>query len=196
MKKTLLPALAAATIAALHAPPSADAHRLYEPGWWKGKSAAEVVDGQRKVIRHSRAVIRSFTAHPEITRSKVDRLLRWHRVHLRVARRELSESLAAMEARRRAAAARAAAAGQTAASSGGTAGGGGYASQATAVCESGGNPAAVSADGTYRGKWQFDQQTWDAHAPAGWVGVDPAAAPESVQDEAAGNVSYDAWPNC
>ena len=77
-----------------------------------------------------------------------------------------------------------------------TASAGGNASEATAACESGGDPTAVSSDGVYRGKWQFDQQTWDAHAPDGWKGVDPTAAPESVQDEAAGNVTYDAWPNC
>jgi Transglycosylase-like domain len=202
VKKTLLPALAAATAAALSGPPSADAHRLYERGWWKGKTAAEIAEGQRAAIQHSRAVIRFFRADPEIAGPKRDRALRWHRTHLRMTKHALAEKVAEIEAARRAAAvaaaaaAQAAAAQQTAAASGATAGAGGYASQATALCESGGNPAAVSANGTYRGKWQFDQQTWNAHAPAGWAGVDPAAAPESVQDQAAANVPYDAWPNC
>ena len=49
---------------------------------------------------------------------------------------------------------------------------------AIAQCESGGNPAAVSADGVYRGKYQFDQGTWNSVGGTG----DPAAAPEAVQD--------------
>ena len=47
-----------------------------------------------------------------------------------------------------------------------------------AACESGGNPAAVSASGQYRGKYQFSRQTWAEYGGTG----DPAAAPESVQD--------------
>ena len=47
-----------------------------------------------------------------------------------------------------------------------------------AECESGGNPRAVSASGQYRGKYQFDQGTWEGVGGAG----DPAAAPESEQD--------------
>jgi hypothetical protein len=67
---------------------------------------------------------------------------------------------------------------------------------ANSYCESGGNPRAVDPSGTYYGKWQFDQGTWDSFAPPGWRGVNPASAPEYVQDEAAMNVTYDAWPNC
>jgi peptidoglycan hydrolase-like protein with peptidoglycan-binding domain len=65
-----------------------------------------------------------------------------------------------------------------------------------ARCESGGNPRAVSPDGRYRGKFQFDRETWRA-----WGGTgDPAAAPESVQDRIALKL-YRArgtapWPNC
>jgi peptidoglycan hydrolase-like protein with peptidoglycan-binding domain len=65
-----------------------------------------------------------------------------------------------------------------------------------AKCESGGNPRAVSPDGRYRGKYQFDRATWKA-----WGGTgDPAAAPESVQDRIALKL-YRArgtapWPNC
>jgi hypothetical protein len=50
-----------------------------------------------------------------------------------------------------------------------------------AECESGGNPRAVSADGRYRGKYQFDMDTWRAMGGRG----DPADAPESVQDRLA-----------
>src|SRR5205809_2726948 len=32
--------------------------------------------------------------------------------------------------------------------------------QSIAQCESGGNPAAISPDGTFRGKYQFDYTTW------------------------------------
>ena len=53
--------------------------------------------------------------------------------------------------------------------------------QRIAQCESGGNPRAVSPDGTYRGKYQFDQGTWEAMGGTG----DPAEAPESVQDRLA-----------
>jgi hypothetical protein len=59
-------------------------------------------------------------------------------------------------------------------------------------CESGGDPTAVSADGLYRGKYQFSQSTWEAHGGVG----DPAAAAEAVQDQIAANVTTDEWPNC
>jgi peptidoglycan hydrolase-like protein with peptidoglycan-binding domain len=68
--------------------------------------------------------------------------------------------------------------------------------QRIAQCESGGNPAAISKDGRYRGKYQFDQATWER-----WGGTgDPAQAPESVQDRVAQKL-YNArgtapWPNC
>jgi peptidoglycan hydrolase-like protein with peptidoglycan-binding domain len=65
-----------------------------------------------------------------------------------------------------------------------------------AECESGGNPRAVSPSGKYRGKYQFDQSTWEAYGGTG----DPAKAPESVQDRVALKL-YKArgtapWPNC
>jgi hypothetical protein len=53
-----------------------------------------------------------------------------------------------------------------------------------AQCESGGDPTAVSPGGTYRGKWQMDQQTWESAGGSG----DPAAAPEAVQDAVAANL--------
>jgi hypothetical protein len=68
--------------------------------------------------------------------------------------------------------------------------------QAIAQCESGGNPRAVSPDGTYRGKYQFDQNTWEQMGGDG----DPIDAPEAVQDKIALKL-YKArgtapWPNC
>lgn len=65
-----------------------------------------------------------------------------------------------------------------------------------AQCESGGDPTAISPDGTYRGKYQFDRQTWAAYGPAG----DPARASEAEQDRRALKL-YKArgtspWPNC
>jgi hypothetical protein len=53
------------------------------------------------------------------------------------------------------------------------------------ICESGGNYAAVSATGTYRGAYQFSRSTWNAVAAANFPnynGMDPAAAPPDVQD--------------
>jgi peptidoglycan hydrolase-like protein with peptidoglycan-binding domain len=65
-----------------------------------------------------------------------------------------------------------------------------------ARCESGGNAAAVSADGVHRGKYQFDRATW---ASVGGTG-DPAAAPESVQDRLAAILYAQRgtapWPQC
>src|SRR3954468_883442 len=53
--------------------------------------------------------------------------------------------------------------------------------ESIARCESGGNPAAVSASGTYRGKYQFDRPTWRTLGGKG----DPAKAREAVQDRIA-----------
>jgi peptidoglycan hydrolase-like protein with peptidoglycan-binding domain len=65
-----------------------------------------------------------------------------------------------------------------------------------AQCESGGNPSAVSAGGTYRGKYQFSRETWRELGGAG----DPASAPESEQDRLAVVLMQRqgpaAWPNC
>ena len=79
------------------------------------------------------------------------------------------------------------------------AGGGSVASaglQAIASCESGGNPSAVDATGTYRGKYQFDLQTWRSVGGSG----DPAAAPEAEQDRRAAallaRAGTNPWPVC
>ena len=68
-------------------------------------------------------------------------------------------------------------------------------SSSTVACESGGDYGAVNPAGYY-GAYQFDQSTWDAYAPSGYQGTNPAAAPPAVQDAAAASVPYDAWPNC
>ena len=68
--------------------------------------------------------------------------------------------------------------------------------QRIAACESAGNPRAVSADGRYRGKYQFSRATWRAMGGAG----DPAKAPEAEQDERAAALlaarGTSPWPNC
>ncbi len=65
-----------------------------------------------------------------------------------------------------------------------------------AACESGGDPAAVSAGGAYRGKYQFDYGTWESVGGHG----DPAAAPEAEQDYRAALLysrsGSSPWPVC
>jgi peptidoglycan hydrolase-like protein with peptidoglycan-binding domain len=65
-----------------------------------------------------------------------------------------------------------------------------------ARCESGGNPAAVSPDGRYRGKYQFTRATWRALGGSG----DPAKAPEAEQDRLAALLlsreGTKPWPVC
>jgi hypothetical protein len=67
---------------------------------------------------------------------------------------------------------------------------------AIAACESGGDPSAVSADGTYRGKFQFDYGTWESVGGHG----DPAAASEDEQDYRAALLYSQSgsspWPVC
>jgi peptidoglycan hydrolase CwlO-like protein len=66
-----------------------------------------------------------------------------------------------------------------------------------ALCESGGNPTAVSPSGLYRGKYQFDPGTWQR---LGGAGTDPAAAPVAEQDRIAGILYGQSgaapWPIC
>jgi len=65
-----------------------------------------------------------------------------------------------------------------------------------AACESGGRPTAVSADGRYRGKYQFSRATWRDMGGTG----DPAKASEAEQDRRAAKLLARAgtspWPNC
>jgi hypothetical protein len=68
--------------------------------------------------------------------------------------------------------------------------------EAIGSCESGGDPGAVSSDGTYRGKYQFDYGTWESVGGSG----DPAAAPEAEQDYRAALLysrsGSSPWPVC
>jgi hypothetical protein len=68
--------------------------------------------------------------------------------------------------------------------------------EAIALCESGGDPGAISANGRYRGKYQFTRSTWRTLGGSG----DPAAADESEQDQrAAALLARDGtspWPVC
>jgi hypothetical protein len=91
--------------------------------------------------------------------------------------------------------------GGTSPSSGGGGGGGSNVKvpailRKIAKCESGGNPRAVSRTGRYRGKYQFDQATWEAWGGHG----DPIKASESTQDRIAVRLyrkrGTAPWPNC
>jgi hypothetical protein len=67
---------------------------------------------------------------------------------------------------------------------------------AIGACESGSDPTAVSSDGSYRGKYQFDFGTWESVGGSG----DPAAAPEQEQDYRAALLYAQSgsspWPIC
>jgi hypothetical protein len=67
---------------------------------------------------------------------------------------------------------------------------------AIAQCESGGDPAAVDASGTYRGLFQFDRGTWASVGGSG----DPAAAPALEQYRRAAMLyarsGASPWPVC
>ena len=87
----------------------------------------------------------------------------------------------------------------TSSSSGGSTGSSGSASATLAriaQCESGGDPTAVSADGQYRGKYQFNRATWELMGGSG----DPAQASEAEQDRIAAKLfaqrGTSPWPVC
>jgi len=65
-----------------------------------------------------------------------------------------------------------------------------------AMCESHGNPRAISAGGQYRGKYQFDFSTWRSVGGKG----DPARASETEQDRRAAKLyrigGPGHWPVC
>jgi hypothetical protein len=71
------------------------------------------------------------------------------------------------------------------------------------ACESGGNYRAVSANGSFRGAYQFNRQTWNSvasrHFP--WLaGMDPAGAAPYFQDAMARALIRERgrspWPHC
>ncbi len=98
--------------------------------------------------------------------------------------------------RREAQAARARSATATAASATATSGSQRSLLARIARCESGGDPTAVSANGLYRGKYQFSVATWRGVGGSG----DPAAASEAEQDKRAAILlkvqGARAWPVC
>ena len=65
-----------------------------------------------------------------------------------------------------------------------------------AQCESGGDPTVISADGRYRGKYQFSRATWESLGGEG----DPAEADEATQDAMALKLfelrGTAPWPSC
>ena len=103
-----------------------------------------------------------------------------------------------VEALRQAQAAEAAAAAQAESSGSGGGGGGGCNGDLACIrsCESGGNYGATSSSGTYRGAYQFDQQTWESVGGSG----DPAQASPEEQDARAAQLASSRgsspWPNC
>jgi TolA-binding protein len=68
--------------------------------------------------------------------------------------------------------------------------------EAIASCESGGDPTAVSSDGSYRGLYQFDYGTWESVGGSG----DPAAASAAEQTYRAALLYAQSgsspWPVC
>lgn len=68
--------------------------------------------------------------------------------------------------------------------------------EAIAACESGGDPGAVSADGSYRGLYQFDYGTWESVGGSG----DPAVASAAEQTYRAALLysrsGSSPWPVC
>jgi hypothetical protein len=68
--------------------------------------------------------------------------------------------------------------------------------ESIAACESGGDPTAVSSDGSYRGLYQFDFGTWESVGGHG----DPAAAPAAEQSYRAALLysrsGSSPWPVC
>jgi hypothetical protein len=199
--------LAAAGLGAAALVPAADAGAI-GPGTSvvnAGGSLDPVVAMAQRA--HTRAVRRHVRLHRTNARLRgvrPDRDQRrevrdWSTTHLRKENRELRRENRKL---RRAAAAGTAAAPTATTATTATAPAAGGAStassglQSIAACESGGDPSAVDASGTYRGKYQFDRQTWQSVGGSG----DPAAAPEAEQDQRAAMLiaqrGSSPWPVC
>lgn len=68
--------------------------------------------------------------------------------------------------------------------------------EAIAACESGGNPEAVSPDGTYMGLYQFDQGTWESVGGTGSP-IEASAAEQSYRAALLYSESGSSpWPIC
>ncbi|HEX4662491.1 MAG TPA: transglycosylase family protein [Candidatus Saccharimonadales bacterium] len=67
------------------------------------------------------------------------------------------------------------------------------------ACEAGGTYTRNSGNGYY-GAYQFDQGSWNAHAPSAYTGLRPDLAPPSAQDQAVWNYyqksGWRPWPVC
>lgn len=129
--------------------------------------------GVAEAVPASAALRQPTLAFQKTIRVTIARIESRHRAEARRRRRELRERFASLP---------------------------GGVSQATldaiGACESGGDPTAVSADGSYRGKYQFDYGTWESVGGSG----DPAAAPEAEQDYRAALLyarsGSSPWPVC
>jgi soluble lytic murein transglycosylase-like protein len=68
--------------------------------------------------------------------------------------------------------------------------------ESIAACESGGNPEAVSSDGTYMGLYQFDQGTWESVGGTGSP-IEASAAEQSYRAALLYSRSGSSpWPVC
>jgi Transglycosylase-like domain len=150
---------------------------------------------------HTRVVRRHVRLHRSNARLRGERpdgdrrreVRDWSTVHLRDANRDLGRENRRLK---RAAVAPGAPAGAATTASSGGAGTASAGLEAIAACESGGDPSAVGGGGQFRGKYQFDQQTWASVGGSG----DPAAAPEAEQDKRAAMLmaqrGSSPWPVC
>jgi hypothetical protein len=148
---------------------------------------------------NANAPYESVQQHAALVQERVNAERRAVRAERQEKAEKRAKKRAKVRKKKRAAAAQAQVAQAPAAAPQGQAAGGSTASaglESIAACESGGDPSAVSADGQYRGKYQFDQQTWASVGGSG----DPAAAPEAEQDQRAAMLQAQAgsspWPVC
>jgi hypothetical protein len=150
----------------------------------------------RQTLLAARAEAEVTLARATVIHERAEGILGARRAALAQAQGYLNE-LEARE-RRRAAAAYAPSTAAAPGPSGTVGSGGDVASRLASIawCESRNQPDAVSPDGRYRGKYQFDPATWAAIGGSG----DPAAAPVAEQDRLAAvlyaQTGGAAWPVC